>query len=878
MNAPNEEGIHAPEGSAAAEPEPAPQQTRLQESNITSALEASTLHDLGADLANKIKNPIQETLTIDDPDHRLSLDLYLALTNASEAAYNLVSAVVRHRYPESDILSYYRVKKLVEDLSGVSTISDDMCINSCVAFTGPWKDLQQCPECNQPWYEEGKPGIPQKRFHTIPIGPQLQAKYHSPESAESMTYRKRCTKQNLAELRANNGPCTSLYHDLFDGSNYITSVIDGNILENDVVLVMSLDGTQLYQMKRSDTWIYIWIVMDQSPELRYQKKNVLVGAVIPGPNKPKSLDSFLFSKGLVVWNAAYCSKNPDAPSAAGLFTLYPFLMLISADEPGMAAAAGMTGHFGKHECRFMCPLPSRRPPESTHYYPACFKPVDYDVEGSNHDDVLLHPLLAGFTSSTSRTRYLQNLNLLIASHNNTQYQDRRLETGIVKPTIFEGLPQHHMFPVPTCFPGDAMHLPCLNMTALFLPLWRGSQKECMETDTVDSWDWAVLRKPEAWQAHGKTVADATPYLPGSFDKAPRNPAEKISSGYKAWEFLIYFFVLGPAVFYNVLPDIYWCHYCKAVQAIWLQLQEEITQDDVVAADSLLTTFSDDFEHLYVQRRAYRIHLVRHSIHSPSHFPPETTHIGPPLIYSQWTMERTIGNLGEEIKQHSDPYSNLAQRALRRCQVNAIKAMIPDIEPDLGGGYILLPKQDTVLRVMDACEATALDIYLCETQGINNTVHEVHKWARLKLPNGQVARSLWCEKGRVLTKLRISHNVKILLNGQIEFAEVWYYAILKIGESRKAVAVLSLYSRPHPGLLQASSGMYWTMQHLRDTGVIVADVTTIQACVAVIPDLQYGKVHHDSTEKDCWYLGERPGLKLAGMIGLVDPEAEPDVIV
>ncbi|KAJ7572456.1 hypothetical protein C8J56DRAFT_807424 [Mycena floridula] len=140
--------------------------------------------------------------------------------------------------------------------------------------------------------------------------------------------------------------------------------------------------------------------------------------------------------------------------------------------------------------------------------------------------------------------------------------------------------------------------------------------------------------------------------------------------------------------------------------------------------------------------------------------------------------------------------------------------------------------------MDACEATALDIYLRETQGIDNTIREICKWAHLKLPNGQVAWSLWCEKGHVLTKLRISHNVKILLNGQIEFAEIRYYAILKIGESRKAVAVLSLYSQPHPGLLQASSGMHWTMQHLRDTGVIVADVTTIQACIAVIPDAQW----------------------------------------
>ncbi|KAJ7574951.1 hypothetical protein C8J56DRAFT_1064098 [Mycena floridula] len=429
-----------------------------------------------------------------------------------------------------------------------------------------------------------------------------------------------------------------------------------------------------------------------------------------------------------------------------------------------------------------------------------------------------------------------------------------------------------------------MHLPCLNMTALFIPLWRGSQKECHDDDSVDNWDWAVLRNPEAWKAHGKTVADATPFLPGSFDKAPRNPAEKIPSGYKAWEFLIYFFVLGPALFYGVLPDNYWRHYCKGVHGIRLQLQEEITPEDVKQADDLLTQFSDEFETLYIQRRSDCITLG-HSIHSPSHFPGETTRIGPPLIYSQWTMECTIGNLGEEIKQHSDPYSNLAQHALRRCQVNAIKAMVPDIKPpetspayaeDLGGGFILLPKQDTVPRVMEPCEATALNTYLTRTYGANGHREEVHlvrKWGRLKLPTGQIARSLWCEKGRRLSRLRISRNVKVHINDKVEIAEIRYYVLLKIGQRQKAVAVMSLYSAPHPQLLAESSGMYWSMQHLGDTQVMVVDIQAIQSCVAVIPDQQYGKVHQDGTEKDRWYLGERPGLKLLAMIGLAEPDGE-----
>jgi hypothetical protein len=44
------------------------------------------------------------------------------------------------------------------------------------------------------------------------------------------------------------------------------------------------------------------------------------------------------------------------------------------------------------------------------------------------------------------------------------------------------------------------------------------------------------------------------------------------------------------------------------------------------------------------------------------------------------MERTIGNLSEEIKQHLNLFSNLAQQGIRRCQVNALKSMIPDLEP------------------------------------------------------------------------------------------------------------------------------------------------------------------------------------------------------
>lgn len=90
---------------------------------------------------------------------------------------------------------------------------------------------------------------------------------------------------------------------------------------------------------------------------------------------------------------------------------------------------------------------------------------------------------------------------------------------------------------PGCFGSDIMHLAALNIPDLLINLWRGTF-DCDKNNDIRTWDWTVLQG-NIWEFHGKEVGDCTPYLPGSFDCTPQNPAEKISSGYKAWEFLMY---------------------------------------------------------------------------------------------------------------------------------------------------------------------------------------------------------------------------------------------------------------------------------------------------------------------------------------------------
>jgi hypothetical protein len=733
------------------------------------ALEEATLDgphsNLDSETLERLRNPPRSSPHI-DPNLRLGLDLFLATINASQKTYVASRNAILRRHPNDEVPSYEQIRRRIGEITGVVPIVHHMCEKSCVAFTGPFADLTCCPECGEERYES--PGIPKQEFYTIPLGPQLQALYRDPQSAKDMSYRRTRTQEIIRELQQNNGILEG-FEDFLHGREYLEAIRTGRITDDDILLMLSIDGAQLYAHRLSDCWICIWVIFEQAPEMRYKMKQVLPAFTIPGPNKPKNIDSFLFPclyhlsalqrEGLPIWDA---SRNV-------IFISRPFFALGTADGPAMAYLNGLVGHNGKLGCRLYCSTIGRHKPGGHHYYPALSKPLNYDVEGCDHDDISYADL-----PRCSLKTYHDNLRYLMASPNETQYKKRRLETGISKPSIFLGLSEKKTLPIPSCFGSDIMHLLSLNIPDLLINLWRGTF-DCDKADNRATWDWAALNGP-VWVKHGQEVVSATPYLPGSFDRPPRNPAEKISSGYKAWEFLLYLFGLGPGLFYNVLPEKYWRNFCKLVYGVRIVNQHKIKATDLQKAHIALLEFASGFEELYYQRRTEHLHFIRQSIHGVAHLTSEVMRLGPATCSSQWTMERTIGNLGQEIRQPSNPFKNLSQRALQRCQINALKAMIPDLEtspPDvprgakeLGDGYVLLRARDRTSRAISDCERQALVTYLNDNHSV--TVGDdwsplIVRWARLRLPNGQVARSAWKEKLKPLEKVRMARNIKVFIN-------------------------------------------------------------------------------------------------------------------
>ena len=123
--------------------------------------------------------------------------MYLTLTNVSQETYCVVIAGFIRCHPEVEgkLLSYDQIKRCVKNLTRIVPIYDDMCVNSCMAFIGPYKHLNTCLKCPEPRYDQailcssnGMVKKPQLLMTTIPIGPQIQVLWSHQSSAEKMGY------------------------------------------------------------------------------------------------------------------------------------------------------------------------------------------------------------------------------------------------------------------------------------------------------------------------------------------------------------------------------------------------------------------------------------------------------------------------------------------------------------------------------------------------------------------------------------------------------------------------------------------------------------------------------------------------------------------
>ncbi|KAG1808541.1 hypothetical protein EV424DRAFT_1350322 [Suillus variegatus] len=211
----------------------------------------------------------------------------------------------------------------------------------------------------------------------------------------------------------------------------------------------------------------------------------------------------------------------------------------------------------------------------------------------------------------------------------------------------------------------------------------------------------------------------------------------------------------------------------------------------------------------------------------------------------------------EIWQPSNLFSNLAFLAIRCCQINALKVMIPDLEPpdnplpnysvDLGGGYVLLRACDRYNYCLGEIETQLIREF------VDGPVPKFKRWARLRLPNGQVTINDRNEIAQVLYYAQLTIKADDINDnkndGELEYHDDEIYRFV-------TVAMVSVYSHPDPELLQKSMQTVWSCKYHGNEALQLVSVKSIHG-------------------KGSLFLLEKPGLRLVTVDEEVEDEADED---
>ena len=269
-----------------------------------------------------------------------------------------------------------------------------MCTNSCVAYTGPYLDLEKCPRCSEPRYILGGTAQSQKRFTTIPIGLVIQAFYGSQEVAQSMHYLAKQLSENLDMAKANSGRLV-VYDDTACGQELLDTWSEGHFKKLDIALQFSINSAQLHHDKPSDAWVFIWVIHNLPLEMHYKKSFVIPGAIVPEPNKPGDLDSFLFPS---LYHVAALQREGlwayDAYLDIIVPCTTPFVLFGTADSLGSAVMSGMVGHSRQYGCHLYCDMPGQCCKGDSHYYPVMNRPSICTVPECSNADVSVNDLVS----------------------------------------------------------------------------------------------------------------------------------------------------------------------------------------------------------------------------------------------------------------------------------------------------------------------------------------------------------------------------------------------------------------------------------------------------------------------------------------------------
>ena len=498
-------------------------------------------------------------------------------------------------------------------------------MNNCVAFTGEYADADRCPTCSQQRYYQTT-NRPRKCFIYIPIIDRLKLQYQNPARARILsTYRQNLTQESRnGELR-----------DFFDGELYRQFHIEKLKLfqdHRDVAFHLSLDGVQLTNMRHHEVTPVILINLNLPPEERYQIKNILASMILPGPKKPKNLDSFLrplvdelkqLDKGVTMIDG-----NTATP-----FVLRAWATMVTGDGPALAEAIGF-----------------KRPGNAIRPCRTCTIKAQQELNPGRKRTYYLPHTDYSFNSPPYRGNNtdIRRIIKLIAESGDPEYEKR---FGIVRPSILLELRSLHFT---LSFPVDIMHCILQNITEMLFKLWNRTKLQ-FEQNLKDSELTNRHLQSIDLNTISSAIADSRRDMPAYLCRTPRR-IDNHYKGYKAAEWEAWLQYFGVPLLDQHLGDEYVMNFGLLSRIYSLATRYSFSESKLPEFEALVIKFVKDYERLYYQNEPRRLSVCTVNVHYLLHLPLYIQQCGPARYWWQFPMERYCG----EIKPMATSKSRLSE--------------------------------------------------------------------------------------------------------------------------------------------------------------------------------------------------------------------------
>ena len=316
-----------------------PGDTESFESSSESELHAKIDDDLRIDFAcNMFRDPRFNAFM----EHHADLvGLSIKHWATEVLLYDLLKSATKKDHPVPYFKTFKGVKKALLRNSGlVTTLHPARPMFHRALKVQHDKTLQQCVDCD---------GTVTSRtsFEYICVWERIKAQLESKARGPQL----RDYYQSMLVEACSEERCE--YSDFHSGSLFkeVVNQLGGmdNVMD-DIFLSLSADGVQPFKSDDYSCWPVVATVLNLTPFERYKSKKLLPLLIIPGPNSPKNLTSFI--QPFLDELEPLSRDGRMVPLCNGeCFRVRVHLLFVLADLPAMKKLTHLKGHNGLVPCR-----------------------------------------------------------------------------------------------------------------------------------------------------------------------------------------------------------------------------------------------------------------------------------------------------------------------------------------------------------------------------------------------------------------------------------------------------------------------------------------------------------------------------------------------